>query len=291
MSDRVVTLALIQMSMVDPASENLKKAEAMIAEAAGKGAQIVALPELFLGPYFCQRENDRSAFTRAEPIPGPHTQALSDIASKHGIILIGGSIFEASASGKYFNTASIFGPDGALLGTYRKTHIPHDPDFYEQDYFASGDTGIRVIDTPLGKICVLICYDQWFPEAARIAALQGAELIVYPTAIGTADNVPPVDPAIPEDWEGMWRAAQVGHAAANNVYTAAVNRVGTEEKMHFFGGSFVADPGGRVVVKADDSEKVALATCDLSYVKKMQESWRFLKERRPEMYKKLTMEN
>lgn len=282
-----VKVALIQMSMVSDQKKNLEKVVRMIGEAAKKGANIVCLPELFLGLYFCQAEHDESAFNQAESIPGPTTQALSDVAKKHQIVLLGGSIFEKT-SGKYYNTAPIFGPDGKLIGTYRKTHIPHDPDFFEQNYFSPGDTGIKVFETPFGKICVLICYDQWFPEMARMATLAGAELIVYPTAIGTVDDIAPVDPNIPEDWETMWRSAQVGHAAVNNVYVAALNRVGTEGKMHFWGGSFIANPGGRILAKADDSEQILIAECDFSYVKKMQESWRFLKERRPEMYGDIT---
>ncbi len=271
------------MSMQDSAEKNLAKALAMIRGAARGRAKIVVLPELFMDPYFCISENDQSAFKRAETIPGPTSEALGKIATEQQIVLIGGSIFEKTSEGKYFNTSCVFGPDGILLGTYRKAHIPHDPGFFEQDYFSPGDTGIRVHDTPFGKICVLICYDQWFPEAARIAALQGAELIVYPTAIGNTDT-PPVDPAIPENWEAMWRAAQVGHAAANCVYVAAVNRVGDEGSTHFYGGSFIADPNARLLARADDTEQVILAEIDLSYPKKMQESWRFLKERRPELY-------
>lgn len=289
MNNRWVTIGLVQMSMEDSAEKNLEKALAMIGEAARKRAKIVVLPELFMGPYFCISENDQSAFNRAETIPGPTSEALGKIAAEHQIVLIGGSIFEKTSAGKRFNTSCVFGPDGKLTGTYRKTHIPHDPGFYEQDYFEPGDTGICVHDTPFGKICVLICYDQWFPEAARIATLKGAELIVYPTAIGNADT-PPVDPAIPENWEEMWQAVQVGHAAANCVYIAAVNRVGDEGDTHFFGGSFVADPNARLLTKADGTEQVVLAEIDLSYPKKMQESWRFLKERRPEMYGEIIKE-
>lgn len=282
-----VKVALIQMGMVSDHKKNLGKALEMIGEAAKKGANIVCLPELFSGLYFCQKEHDDGAFNEAETIPGPTTQVLSEVAKKNGIVLVGGSIFE-KASEKFYNTAMVFGPDGKLLGTYRKTHIPHDPDFFEQNYFSAGDTGIKVFETPFGKICVLICYDQWFPEAARIATLHGAELIVYPTAIGTGDDISPVDPNIPEDWEEMWRSAQVGHAAVNNVYVAALNRVGTEGKMHFWGGSFIANPGGKILAKADDSEQILIADCDFSYVKKMQDSWRFLKERRPDMYGDIT---
>ncbi len=282
MEKRIVTVGLVQMSMTDNAGDNLGKAAAMTEQAARSGAKIVVLPELFAGPYFCIVPKDESAFARAEAIPGPSTEALGKLAAKLKIVLIAGSIYEI-ADGKRYNTSCIFGPNGKMIGTYRKGHIPHDPGFYEQDYFGSGDKPIAVHDTPFGKIAVGICYDQWFPEFARIATLKGAELIVYPTAIGKAD-VPPVDPAIPEEWETMWRSVQVGHAAANCVYIAGVNRVGDEAGTHFFGGSFIADPNARLLAKADDSEQVVLADIDLSYPKKMQEAWRFLAERRPDLY-------
>ena len=285
---RIVTVGLVQMSMQDSAEANLVKAEKMVAEAVAKGAKIVALPELFATPYFCQTPRNAAAFARSEPIPGPTSARLAALAKKHQIVLVGGSIFEKTSDGKFYNTACIFGPDGSMLGTYRKTHIPHDPAFYEQDYFAPGDTGVRVFATPYGKIAVLICYDQWFPEAARIAALKGAEIIFYPTAIATSPHIAPVDAAIPEDWEKMWTCAQVGHAAANGIYIAAINRVGNEGDMHFWGGSFIADPGANMLIKGDDTEQVLVAACDLSYPKKMQEAWRFLTERRPEMYSPLT---
>lgn len=282
MEKRLVTIGLVQMSMTDSVEENLKKAEKMTEEAVQKGATLVVLPELFAGPYFCIKEKDDAAFARAEAIPGTISNALSTLAKKLQIVLVGGSIYEED-QGKRYNTTCLFGPDGAMLGSYRKGHIPHDPGFYEQNYFGSGNEVIKVHDTPLGKIAVGICYDQWFPEFARIAALHGAELIVYPTAIGHAD-VPRVDPTIPEDWENMWRSVQVGHAAANCIYVAGVNRVGTEESTHFYGGSFVANPNATLLAKADDTEQVVLATIDLSYPKKMQQSWRFLEERRPDLY-------
>lgn len=290
MQKSAITLGLIQMAMAEHREENLAKASTMVADAARKGANVVVLPELFAGPYFCQYPKENAAFDRAEALPGPTTDALGALAANHKIVLIGGSIFE-NAHGRYYNTSCVFGPDGKLLGTYRKTHIPHDPGFHEQDYFTPGDTGIRVFDTPFGKICPMICYDQWFPEAARIATLMGAELIVYPTAIGRPDSIDPVSRAIPEDWEAHWRAAQVGHAAANCVFVAAVNRVGKEGGTQFFGGSFVANPGGLVIAQAGNEECVLTAECDLGYVRSMQEAWRFLMERRPDTYKELIMEN
>ncbi len=287
MTNRIITLALIQMSMADKAEDNLKKASKMTEEAAKKGANIVVLPELFRGPYFCIVPKNEKEFARAETIPGPATEALGALAKKCKIVLVAGSLYE-TADGKRYNTACVFGPDGKMIGTHRKGHIPHDPGFYEQDYFGSGNNPIGVHDTPFGKIAVGICYDQWFPEFARIAALNGAELIVYPTAIGNNADVEPVDPAIKENWEQMWRSAQVGHAAANCIYVAAANRVGDEGATHFYGGSFIADPNATILAKGDDTEQIVTAKIDLSYPKKMQDAWRFLLERRPDLYGDIT---
>ncbi len=291
MTPRLVTVGLIQMSCDGLPQANLKKALTMIDSAAKKGANIVVLPELFLGPYFCQNKDDRSAFDLAESLPGPTTQALSDSARKNKIVLIGGSIFErsrdaASRNEKFYNTAPVFGPDGTLLGTYRKTHIPEDILYHEQHYFAPGDTGIRVFDTPYGKIAPLICYDQWYPEAARIATLMGAELIVYPTAIGTIDGS--VEENITGDWQAMWTNVQLGHAAANCVYVAGINRVGKESSINFWGGSFIADPSSKILAHASGKEEIILAECDFSRVKALQKSWRFLENRRPETYSGIT---
>ncbi len=287
MNRRIVTLGLIQMSMADDAGKNLEKAELMIRDAAEKGANVVVLPELFLGPYFCRIRHDETAFARAEAIPGPTTAKLSALAKELKIVLVGGSIYEQTKDKRY-NTACVFNPDGSLVGTYRKTHIPHDPGFWEQDYFAAGDTGFRVHDTAFGKIAVMICYDQWFPEAARLAAMAGAEILIYPTAIGNPDLPNVVPNGMPEDWEPMWRAAQVGHSASNNVFVATVNRVGTEHETAFFGGSFVADPSATVIAQGGHREEILLAKCDLDLVKEMQECWRFFLERRPDAYGGLT---
>jgi len=289
---RIVTIGLIQMRMSSDPADNLQRALAMIGDAANPssssgGAQIVCLPELFLSPYFCQREDDQSAFTTAEPIPGPTTQALAAAAKKHQIVLVGGSIFEKSPDGMFYNTTPVFDTDGSLLGTYRKTHIPEDILYHEKHYFSPGPAaGIRVFATKYGKICPLICYDQWYPEAARIAALKGAEIVFYPTAIGVIDGS--VEENITGDWEQMWRNAQLGHAAANNVYVCAVNRVGREDAITFWGGSFVADPSSAVLAKAGNQEEILIAECDLNRVKALQEAWMFLKNRRPEVYGELT---
>lgn len=282
-----VTIGLVQMSMTESKDENLKKAVRMTEEAASKGAKIVVLPELFAGPYFCIVPKNKNAFKLAETIPGPTSQSLSALAKRLKIVLVGGSIYE-EADGKRYNASCVFGPGGETIGTYRKAHIPHDPGFYEQDYFGSGNETIKVFETPYGKIAVGICYDQWFPEFARIAALKGADLIVYPTAIGTNPEVERADAEVAEPWEQMWRAAQVGHSAANNVYVATVNRVGDEGATHFFGGSFVSDPFATILVQGDDTEKVLLAEIDVALPKKVQASWRFLLERRPDLYGDIT---
>ena len=277
--------------------ENLKRALLKISEAAAKGAQIVSLPELFLNPYFCQKKDDKGAFAMAEGIPGPTTQVLSEVARRLKITLVGGSIFEKGSNGKFYNTTPVFGPDGAELGTYRKTHIPEDLRFHEQHYFSPGDTGIRVFDTPLGKIAPLICFDQWFPEAARIAALQGAEILFYPTAIGNFADEKPEEGLSAEasqseakegSWQDAWETVQRGHAIANNVFVAAVNRVGREDDLEFFGGSFICDAFGKVLARAGHEEEILLAECDLSMNPGVREGWGFFRNRRPEMYKAVT---
>jgi N-carbamoylputrescine amidase len=285
-TNRRITLGLVQMRCEASREENLTRALRLVGEAASKGAQLVVLPELFRGPYFCQRPDDRSAFDLAEPIPGPTTKALATAAREHRVVLVGGSVFERAADGRFFNTAPVFDESGTLLGTYRKTHIPEDILYHEQHYFSPGDTGVRVFDTSAGRVAPLICYDQWYPEAARLATLQGAEILVYPTAIGLIDET--VEQNITGDWEQMWRNAQVGHAAVNNVYVAAVNRAGREGAITFWGGSFVADPSGTVLKRGGAGEEIVLADCDLARVGALQKAWRFLDNRRPDAYVPLT---
>ena len=281
-SPRIVKIGLVQMACGESPGENLERALRLIGEAAAQGARLVVLPELFLGPYFCQRPNDRSAFARAEPVPGPTTAALAAVARQHRIVLVGGSVFEATDGGRYYNTSPVLGANGDLLGIYRKTHIPEDILYHEQHYFSPGDSGIQVFETPAGRVAPLICYDQWYPEAARLAVLRGAEVLIYPTAIGLIDEA--VEANITGDWEQMWRAAQVGHAAANNVFVAAVNRIGREGAITFWGGSFVAGPDGAVLARGGTGEQVLLAECDLDRVAALQKAWRFLENRRPEAY-------
>jgi predicted amidohydrolase len=267
--------------------ENVRRARERIAEAAKRGARIVCLPELFLSRYFCQEKGDRSAFELAETIPGPTTEQLGDVAARHRIVLIGGSILERGTNGNFYNTAPVLGPDGTLLGAYRKTHIPEDPRYHERHYFSPGDTGIRVFETPFGAIAVLICYDQWFPEAARIAVLKGAEIIFYPTAIGHLTDEEPEE----GNWQKAWEDIQRGHAIANSVYIAAVNRIGIEGKIAFFGGSFVSDPFGNVLARAGSTEEVLIVSCDLSKNEELREGWGFLRNRRPDAYGELIEES
>jgi len=286
MSTSEVVLGLVQMGMASDPQTNLRKAVDMIGEAAGKGAQVVCLPELFATPYFPQY--DVSAERKREDvfhdtIPGEVDRALSAAAQANGVVLVGGSIYERSGD-RLFNTSPVYGPDGGLLGTYRKTHVPHDENFFEQSYFDRGDTGFRVFDTGRGRIAPLICYDQWFPEAARAAALMGAEVLLYPTAIGTADGI--------EQWEGDWQQAwenvMRGHAIANSVVVAAVNRAGREGQMEFWGGSFVIDAFGKTLARAGRGEEIVLATVDREHGRAVREGWGFFRNRRPECYHRLT---
>lgn len=276
---REVVLGLIQMRMSSSVEANLRKAVEKIKEAASKGAQVVCLPELFNSLYFPQEEK-ANAFS--EEIPGKVSEALSKAAKENKVVVVGGSIFERSG-GKFFNTSMVFDENGKLLGKYRKMHIPQDDKFFEQNYFAQGDLGFQVFDTRFGKISVLICFDQWFPEAARVCALKGAEIIFYPTAIGRVDGIEQVE----GDWREAWTDVQRGHAIANNLVVAGVNRVGREGCIDFWGSSFVSDAFGKIVVRGSEKEEVVIAKVDLSHGKDIREGWRFLHNRRPEAYKKI----
>ncbi len=267
---------------------NLTRALEKIAAAAHGGAEVVCLPELFRSQYFCQRE-DAALFDLAEPIPGPTTEALSAAARDHGVVIVG-SLFERRAPGVYHNTAAVFDADGRLAGLYRKTHIPDDPLYYEKFYFTPGDLGYPTFDTRAGRIGALVCWDQWYPEAARLVALQGALTLFYPTAIGW-------HPAEKEQYglqqRDAWRTIQRGHAIANGIYVAAVNRVGHEGPVdggiEFFGGSFVADPFGVVVAEAPpDCEAILYAHCDPARVEEVRRNWPFLRDRRIDTYGPLT---
>ncbi|MBL8189970.1 MAG: carbon-nitrogen hydrolase [Acidobacteria bacterium] len=281
---RMTRLGLIQTRCCTSVSENLANASLRIAEAANAGANIICLPELFTSEYFCQTEDNRSAFDLAEPIPGPTTEVLSALARRHEVVLVGGTIFERANDGKHYNSAPVFDADGSLLGIYRKIHIPYDPLYYEQGYFSAGNLGVRVFETRFARITVLICFDQWFPELARVAVLAGAEIIVYPSAIGHFVNEEPEEGS----WQTPWRDIQRAHAIANNVYVAAVNRVSIEGGLDFWGGSFVCDPMGYVIAEANGNEQVLYADCDLARVSRLQELWGFLQARKPSEYRTLT---
>ena len=276
-----VTLGLVQMKMEVDKKKNLAKALRMIEEAAKGGAQIVCLAELFTTPYFCTQEH-APVQSLAEPIPGPTTKALSDAAKRYGITLIGGSLYEKEKDA-YYNTAAVFNEMGELVGVYRKIHIPHDTAFYERNYFSPGNKGYCIIKTTHATIGVLICYDQWFPEAARIATLQGAQMLFYPTAIGTVKGIKQTEGS----WQEAWEHVQRGHAIANGVAVCAVNRVGKEGDSTFWGGSFLIDQFGKTLTRADSKERVLLVKADLELGREVQESWRFLISRRPETYKRL----
>lgn len=281
-------VALVQMAMTADPAANLEKAVAGIREAAGRGAKIVCLPELFRSPYFCQAE-DASSFDLAEPIPGPSTETLGWEARRSGVVLVA-SLFERRAPGLCHNTTVVIGTDGALLGKYRKMHIPDDPAYYEKFYFTPGDLGFHVFPTQHGNLGVLICWDQWFPEAARLVALRGADVIFYPTAIGWHPAEKAAQGAAQHD---AWRTVQRGHAIANGVYVAAVNRVGLElpagpPGLEFWGGSFVCDPQGVMLAEAPaDREDLLLATVDPGRIEEVRRNWPFLRDRRVDGYRGL----
>lgn len=280
MNNSSLILALIQMKCEEHTERNLEKVLSMVGEAARTGAKIVCLPELFLSKYFCQTPNRQEVFALAEPIPGKTSEALSIAARENNIVLIGGTIFEHTVDGKFFSSSTVFDTDGSLVGLYRKIHIPEDPLYHEQSYFSSGDLGIQVFHTSLGKIGVLVCFDQWFPEAARIAALKGAEIIFYPSAIGHFVDDDPVE----GEWKTPWTDIQRSHAIANNVFVAAVNRVGIEDRLAFFGGSFVCDCFGRIIKQGSNREETIFAEIDLGQVQQIQELWGFLRYRKPYQY-------
>jgi len=275
-----VPLALIQMACSPEPGENLAAASLRIENAARDGARLICLPELFRSQYFCQSE-DVAHFDLAEPVPGPTTDALSKLAAGLDVAIVA-SVFERRAEGLYHNTAVTIDADGQIVGRYRKMHIPDDPLYYEKFYFTPGDLGFQTVATRYARVGALICWDQWFPEAARLTALSGAQLLCYPTAIGWQfDEGAAVDAAQHDAWE----TAQRAHAIANGVFVAAVNRVGREGGIRFWGQSFVADPFGRVLARADaDAEETLLVECDLSAVERVRRHWPFLRDRRIDAY-------
>jgi N-carbamoylputrescine amidase len=279
----VTKVGLVQMTSDLKPETNLKKAITGIKEAARRGAQIVCLQELFRSQYFCQTE-DIELFKLAETIPGPSTEALAKVARQKNVVIIA-SLFEKRAAGVYHNTAVIIDTSGKIAGKYRKMHIPDDPLYYEKFYFTPGDLGFQSHDTSYGRIGTLVCWDQWFPEAARLTTLGGAQFLFYPTAIGW---LPEEKPEMNEAQHSAWETIQRGHAIANGVYVCVVNRVGQEGKLTFWGQSFVADPFGRVVAKASpDREEVLVVECDLSKIEETRQNWPFLRDRRIDAYEGL----
>jgi N-carbamoylputrescine amidase len=283
-TNQAFRIGLVQMSCsLDPA-ENLAKAEANLREAAERGAQIVCLQELFRAQYFCREEN-ADLFDLAEPIPGPSTWALGKIAKELGVVVIA-SLFEKRAQGLYHNTAAILNTAGEVQGIYRKMHIPDDPLYFEKYYFTPGDLGFTNFDTPFGRIGVLVCWDQWYPEGARISALGGADILFNPTAIGWHPSEKAQYGAAQRD---AWITIQRAHAIANGIYVAAVNRVGyegpPEHGLEFWGSSFVADPFGQIVAQAPvDREEILIVECDPKKADETRRNWPFLRDRRIDAY-------
>jgi N-carbamoylputrescine amidase len=293
---RIVNIGLTQMACGEDVAKNRANQLRLLEQAAKKGAQILCTQELFTSQYFCQVEDHRF-FKLAETIPGPSTDAMSKLAKKYGVVIVA-SLFEKRASGLYHNTAAIIDADGSLMGVYRKMHIPDDPLYYEKFYFTPGDTGFRAWDTKHGKIGVLICWDQWYPEGARLTALQGAEILFYPTAIGWHPREKELyGVAQHESWELIQRS----HAVANGCYVVAPNRIGIEkirneeggyvsdDGIQFWGQSFVASPNGQVVKRASvDKEEVLVVPCNLDEVEFSRTHWPFLRDRRIDAYGNLT---
>lgn len=277
-SNREVKIGIVQMSMSDDVSANLAKGVRMVSEAASAGAEIVCLPELFGWRYF---PSERGAKAVPESIPGPATAALSEAARSSRVVVVGGSIYE-SAGQKRFNTCVSFDSDGSALSKYRKVHIPQDEHYYEQDYFSPGKD-YAVADTSFGRVGTLVCFDQWYPEPARINRLMGAEILFYPTAIGWVRGIEQAE----GDWRRAWEAVQVGHAVSNSMVVCAVNRVGTEGGTTFWGSSFVCDQFGKVLFRAGGDEGVFVAGCDLGLASVVESGWGFLRNRQSKTYSRL----
>jgi N-carbamoylputrescine amidase len=280
MTSEPLRIALVQMSCEAEPQRNLDKALTRISEAAARGAKVICLQELFRSRYFCQSEEVRS-FDLAEPIPGPTTEALGAIAAAHKVVVVG-SIFERRTEGIYHNTAVVMDADGRLAGRYRKMHIPDDPHYYEKFYFTPGDLDFTAHRTAHATVGALVCWDQWFPEAARLVALAGAQIVFYPTAIGwERGEVEPVRRRQLQAWETVQR----GHAIANGMFVAVVNRVGPEDSLEFWGNSFVVDPFGEVIARAGASaEEILVADCNLALIEETRRNWPFLRDRRIDAY-------
>lgn len=284
--NKKVKIGTVQMSCTQSPQENMAKAVARIREAAAKGAQVVCLQELFTSLYFCDVE-DYENFKLAEAIPGPSTDVLSEVAKELGVVIIA-SLFEKRTEGLYHNTTAVLDADGKYLGKYRKMHIPDDPAYYEKFYFTPGDLGYKVFKTKFANIGILICWDQWYPEASRITALMGAEVLFYPTAIGWATSQ---DEATNVEQYGAWQTIQRSHAVANGLHVVSVNRVGFEQNgaMKFWGGSFIANPLGSILYQAShDKEEVNVSELDLKKTDSVRTHWPFLRDRRIDSYQPIT---
>ena len=274
-----VRVGLVQMEMSDDTGDNLQRGLEGVKAAARRGAQIVCLPELFAWPYF---PTARDSALVPERIPGRVSNALAKVARKAGVVVVGGSIYEA-AKGKRFNTCLVFDRNGRTLSRYRKVHIPQDEHYYEQDYFSRGSE-YALARTRVGNVGTLICFDQWYPEAARAAKLMGADLIFYPTAIGWVRGIEPVE----GDWREAWEKVQIGHAVANSVVVCSVNRVGKEGDTTFWGGSFVCDQFGKVLFRARGEPGVFVVDCDLDLGRTVEDGWGFMRNRKPRTYAALS---
>ena len=273
-----ITVGLVQMACSPDADKNLKCAMDSIRAAAKKGAQIICLPELFLTQYFSQTE-DTQNFSLAEPLPGPTSETLSKLAKELEIVLVV-PLFEKRTQGIYHNTAIVIDADGSVAGTYRKMHIPDDPCFFEKFYFTPGDTGFKCFPTRYGRVGVLICWDQWFPEAARLTSLSGAQFLFYPTAIGYQDE----DAKESIQQITAWETIQKSHAISNGVFLGSVNRVGRENALTFWGRSFICNPFGKVIGQAENEPQTVIAQCSLPEIESVRQNWPFLRDRRVDAY-------
>ncbi|MEO5906473.1 MAG: carbon-nitrogen hydrolase [Saprospiraceae bacterium] len=282
----IVNVGLIQMSCVADKTANMEKAVEQIRQAHKKGAQIICLQELFTSLYFCDEE-DYEAFNLSEPVPGPSTEALAALAGELGVVIIA-SLFEKRAQGIYHNTTAVIDADGTYLGKYRKMHIPDDPNYYEKFYFTPGDLGYKIFETKFAKIGVLICWDQWYPEAARIISLMGAEILFYPTAIGWSTTQ---DAGTNKEQFEAWQTIQRSHSVANGVHVVSVNRVGYEQdgRMKFWGGSFVSNPFGSILYQAShDEEETIVVEVNTAKTDQYRTHWPFMRDRRIDSYQPIT---
>ncbi|MBI4427803.1 MAG: carbon-nitrogen hydrolase [Ignavibacteriales bacterium] len=289
-SHRVYSVGVVQMRTTMDSRENFRHAVSWIEQAAGKGAQVICLPELFKSQYFCQSE-DPKMFDLAEPIPGPTTEAIGDLVKKLNVVVIT-PVFERRAAGLYHNSAAVIDADGTIVGTYRKMHIPDDPSYYEKFYFTPGDLGFHAFDTRFARVSTLICWDQWYPEGARISSLLGASILFYPTAIGWH---PREKAQFGKAQRDAWQTVQRGHAIANGIYVAVANRTGLEklssnsDGIEFWGSSFICDPQGVVLAEASvHKEEILISEVDLDHLEDIRRNWPFLRDRRIDAYQGIT---